>query len=413
MSVTRLRYLLRPREVTNRTSLQVLSVYRDHGVIPKDSRSDNFNKTPEDIARYQEVRVGDLVVNKMKAWQGSVGISAHHGIVSPDYLVCAVDSTVNSRFMHHLLRSKQLAAEFGAKSKGIRPAQWRLYWEDLAEISVTIPPTDEQRRVADFLDAETARIDRLAKLRASQAETLWARYQSHLSEVAQVLSDRHGTVKVRHVLQRIEQGWSPQCEDRPVKDDEWGVVKAGCMNGGVFDVTQHKALPAGATPELRYRLRAGDVLMSRASGSVDLIGSIAVFPHDLPSQLLLCDKVYRLRMDRTRMTPYFTAFMLRTLQVREQIKLGISGAEGMANNLPTATVTNLPLPDAPLTEQANIVKDLDGAWQTVQETRQKLSEQLKVLAERRQALITAAVMGQVDVATATGGEHALCALRSR
>jgi type I restriction enzyme, S subunit len=171
MNTVRLRYLLRPREITNRTDLQVLSVYRDHGVVPKDSRSDNFNKTPEDITRYQEVRAGDLVVNKMKAWQGSVGISNHHGIVSPDYLVCAVDPSVDSRFMHHLLRSAPLAAEFGARSKGIRPAQWRLYWEDLAEIAVRLPPYKEQRRIADFLDAETARIDSLTATQ-SQARTV-------------------------------------------------------------------------------------------------------------------------------------------------------------------------------------------------------------------------------------------------
>ena len=397
MSTIRLRYLLRPREVTNRVNLQVLSVYREYGVIPKDSRSDNFNKTPEDITRYQEVRVGDLVINKMKAWQGSVGISTYHGIVSPDYLVCSVDSAVDSRFMHHLLRSRILASEFGARSKGIRPAQWRLYWEDLAEIPINLPSVDEQRRIADFLDAETARIDQLAKLRAAQAEALGSRYQSQLSNVAQALSGRHGTVKVRHVLQKIEQGWSPQCEDRPTNDGEWGVVKAGCVNGGTFDSAQHKTLPEGIAPELRYRLRASDLLMSRASGSVDLIGSIAVLPDNLPHQLLLCDKVYRLRMDRTRMSPHFVAFMLRTLQVREQIKLGISGAEGMANNLPTATVTNLPLPDVPLSEQRSVVNELDNAWSAVQETRQKLREQLNVLTERRQALITAAVTGGITV----------------
>src|SRR6185437_5462158 len=132
----------------------------------------NFNKTPEDVSRYQEVRVGDLVVNKMKAWQGSVSISAHHGIVSPDYLVCSVDSSVDSRFMHHLLRSALLAAEFGSRSKGIRPAQWRLYWEDMAEIPINLPRLDEQRRIADFLDVETARIYGVQRARDRQIEVL-------------------------------------------------------------------------------------------------------------------------------------------------------------------------------------------------------------------------------------------------
>lgn len=96
------------------------------------------------------------------------------------------------------------------------------------------------------------------------------------------------------------------------------------------------------------------------------------------------------------MTPYFVAHVLRTLKVREQIKLGISGAEGMANNLPTATVTNLPLPDVPLPEQGNVVSDLNDSWQTVHNATQALKQQLAILSERRQALITAAVTGGIS-----------------
>ncbi len=56
---------------------ELLSVYRDYGVVPKSSRDDNFNTSSEDLSKYQRVSVGDLVVNKMKAWQGSLGISNH------------------------------------------------------------------------------------------------------------------------------------------------------------------------------------------------------------------------------------------------------------------------------------------------------------------------------------------------
>lgn len=267
----------------------------------------------------------------------------------------------------------------------------------IRDFRIPLIDVDEQRRIVDFLDDETARIDKLAKLRSAQMDGLAKRYQSRLSRTVHNLGDRYGVVKVRHVLQRIEQGWSPQCEDRRINEGEWGVIKAGCVNGGIFDAGQHKALPTGVKPELRYRLLPGDLLMSRASGSVELIGSIAVMPDDIPSQLLLCDKIYRLRMDRTRMIAPFVAFMLRTLEVREQIKLGISGAEGMANNLPTATVTNLPLPNVPLSKQAQVISDLIDAWRAIQDTTQVLKQQLTVLAERRQALITAAVTGGIAV----------------
>jgi type I restriction enzyme S subunit len=81
--------LFRREKRTNFVEEPLLSVYRDHGVIPKDSRDDNFNKASEDLSAYQLVEASDLVINKMKAWQGSVGISNHRGIVSPAYFVAS------------------------------------------------------------------------------------------------------------------------------------------------------------------------------------------------------------------------------------------------------------------------------------------------------------------------------------
>ena len=74
----------------NRADAIVLSLYRDYGIVPKDSRDDNYNVTSLDTSGYKYVEVGDLVVNKMKAWQGSIAVSDYEGIVSPAYHVCQI-----------------------------------------------------------------------------------------------------------------------------------------------------------------------------------------------------------------------------------------------------------------------------------------------------------------------------------
>lgn len=155
------------REIDDRghPDLEVLSVYRDLGVVPKAGRDDNFNKTPEDLSSYKRVRVGDLVVNKMKAWAGSMAISPYDGIVSGDYMVCEVTDTVEPRFLHHLLRSRPVFSEIAARSSGIRPNQWRLYWDDLRRVHVALPPLPEQLAIAHYLDDETARSDQLVNRR--------------------------------------------------------------------------------------------------------------------------------------------------------------------------------------------------------------------------------------------------------
>lgn len=146
----RLKWLLSTSRTRASGSEEVLSVYRDYGVIRKDSRTDNFNRTPEDVSNYLVVRPGDLVVNKMKAWQGSLGVSEFHGIVSGDYEVLRpTNKEVDLRFLHFLLRSRRLVNEYAIRSKGIRPSQWRLYWQELSEIEIPLPPISTQKAVAE------------------------------------------------------------------------------------------------------------------------------------------------------------------------------------------------------------------------------------------------------------------------
>ena len=158
----RLRFLFSPSDVRNRPDERVLSVYREYGVIPKDSRDDNFNQTPENVERYLLVRPGDLVVNKMKAWQGSLGVSKYRGIVSGDYEVLRpTTERLLPEFAHSYLRSARMVAEYAVRSKGIRPSQWRLYWRELADVEVPTPPIAEQERIVQIIATETARIDEL------------------------------------------------------------------------------------------------------------------------------------------------------------------------------------------------------------------------------------------------------------
>jgi len=94
---------------------------------------ENHNVIPEDLSNYKVARAGNLVINKMKAWQGSLGISAHQGITSPDYVVYAPDHDEDSRFVHYLLRAQAMADVYRSISNGIRPSQWRLEPENLVD----------------------------------------------------------------------------------------------------------------------------------------------------------------------------------------------------------------------------------------------------------------------------------------
>ena len=171
--VEKIKYHLRIRGQKNMGDRQVLSLYRDYGVIPKDSRDDNHNVTSEDTSTYRFVRVGDFVVNKMKAWQGSVAVSQYEGIVSPAYYVYEfTDNLFNKRYFHYLLRNKTYTTEFMRLSGGIRVGQWDLPAEAFENTVVLLPPADEQKEITDYLDNKCAQIEELISAKQSQIEAL-------------------------------------------------------------------------------------------------------------------------------------------------------------------------------------------------------------------------------------------------
>lgn len=110
-------------------------------------------------------------MNKMKAWQGSIAISEHRGIVSPAYFVFEVSKSVYSRYIHFLMRSAPLVAAYNRISKGVRVGQWDLEPQEFRKIPILLPPLEEQRRIAAHLDREIQQIDvlltQLGAIRAS------------------------------------------------------------------------------------------------------------------------------------------------------------------------------------------------------------------------------------------------------
>lgn len=181
--VEKIKYHLRYRGTRNPGNAQVLSVYREYGVIPKDSRSDNHNVTSEDTSNYRYVRTGDFVINKMKAWQGSMAISEYDGVVSPAYYVYEFhDGVFEKKYFHYLLRNQMYAAEFLRVSGGIRVGQWDLSSTDFENTKVSIPTIKEQKEIAAYLDTKCKEIESAIADKKHQLEVLSAYKKSIIYE---------------------------------------------------------------------------------------------------------------------------------------------------------------------------------------------------------------------------------------
>lgn len=142
-------------------TLELLSVYREYGVIPKASRNDNKNVESENTSKYKVVHTDDLVINKMKLWQGSLGISNFNGFVSPAYIVAHNEFDGNLRYLNFFLRSPLVKTYYNRISYGIRVGQWDSDFYDFKQLIVPIPPKDEQNQIVRYLDWKVSNINRL------------------------------------------------------------------------------------------------------------------------------------------------------------------------------------------------------------------------------------------------------------
>ena len=152
-----------PKSIKNTEGEVNLSVYRDYGVILKDSRDDNHNRVSEDTSNYKLVEPGDFVLNKMKCFQGSLGVSEYRGIVSPSYTVLRPKKTIHNKYFHYLLRSEPYRQMYESLSYGVRIGQWELHFHDFKEIPSLYPPLEEQKLISRYLDQKTSQIDLLVE----------------------------------------------------------------------------------------------------------------------------------------------------------------------------------------------------------------------------------------------------------
>lgn len=370
------------------------------------------------IARFS-LKEQDVIVTKDSEEPTDIGVPAYvpndiDGVVCGYHLAIFRPDTerLYGGFLHWALQSADVHAHYSMAATGI--SRYALSVSDLGSTPLRVPPLEAQTRIATFLDEQTARIDVLIaeKERLQSVLEEWrgaelaricfgtdAATEATGNDWISALPKGWRVVRLKHVVRGVEQGWSPECESRTAEGDEWGVLKAGASNGGRYRDTEHKALPASLKPLPELEVRAGDVLVSRASGSADLVGSFA-FVYETRPRLMLSDKNFRLRFSpEPPLMPELLAWMCNTGTVREQVRQYVSGADGLAKNIGAGSLREIWLALPPHGLQERLVTELQQVTFKLDLLQKHVVEHISRLREYRSSLISAAVTGQLDIDT--------------
>ncbi|MFG2404604.1 restriction endonuclease subunit S [Streptomyces brevispora] len=332
----------------------------------------------------------------------SIGFSAIMGqemATSQDFATWTCGSRLDSRYLLHTLRG--MAPDLKRVATG--STHKTIYMPDIEQLRVPLPPVDEQRRIADFLDAETARIDALSVARQKQIERARERFTSLAIERTGRTHLRTGSLptgwtanQLRRVVSSVKTGSTPPSAEAEVWVEKTQIDAVPWYGPSSFD----GLLKLEAAAKFVPRKTIEDRIVPRfPAGSVLTIGIGAT-----------AGKVAYLDHEATG-NQQITALMPEQGVIGRYLAWQLwSATEELRTLAPYTTLPiinndflkSFPIANPPTSQQIAITSHLDLAAQNLHSLEQLGAGSSDLLAERRQALITAAVTGQFDVSTASG-----------
>ena len=408
----KLRQILTPVSERNRPELPLLSVVRERGVILRnvDSREENHNVVPDDLTNYKVVQVGHFAMNKMKAWQGSYGVSRLHGLVSPAYFVFELNS-VRSDFFHTAIRSRAYVPSFIQASDGVRIGQWDLSQEQMKETPFFIPSPDEQTAIVRYLDHADRRISRYIRAKQRLIELLEEEKQAIIHRAVTRGLDLDVPLKPSGVdwLGDVPEHWEVRRLVTSVQgciNGIWGSEPNGhqdlpCVRVADFDRVRFRVGLAEPTmraiaPSERNRrlLQSGDLLLEKSGGGDSQpVGVVMLYDHDV--EAVCSNFVARMPVAANCDSSFLTYLHSHLYAIRLNVR-SIKQTTGI-QNIDSSSYLSEPVAFPPFGEQAAIARYLDQATANIDAAIDTARREIGLLREYRTRLIADVVTGKLDV----------------
>ncbi|NJP29338.1 hypothetical protein FLW53_35095 [Microbispora sp. SCL1-1] len=381
------------------------------GVFLRDDLEISVWNPLSNTSNYKLVESDDFVIG-LRSFQHGISHSKVRGNVSPAYTVLRPGADVYAGYLKYYFRSSLLISQLANITQGIRQGQ-AIDIEAFRNLLLPVPPLWEQRRIADFLDAEATRIDRLIELRQRQLVILADRYASSISEITtpgiSASRDRNAkwpwlpvslqTARLGY-LARVQSGVTVhEARERSGEDAEFPYLRVANVQGERIDLSEVKSITIPVSMARRSMLQPGDLVMTEANGNPDNLGRGAVWHGELPN-MVHQNHVFAIRVNREYLIPEYVSALLAAAHGRRYFRFTATQV-GIATTS-SSKVLDFPVPVLSLDAQRHVVAECDRVRASVDRAKAALIRQVDLLAERKRALVTAAVTGQFDVASASG-----------
>jgi type I restriction enzyme, S subunit len=361
------------------------------------------------------VRHGDVIISTVRTYLQAIAPIENppeNLIVSTGFAVIRPKGNLfDARFCKYAVREKHFLWEVENRSTGVSyPA---INASDLADIRISLPDVETQRLIADYLDRETARIDELVAEKEKMLALLEEKRAALISRAVTRGLDPSAPLKpsnalwfdktplswsverLKWVIQSVSSGVSVNASDQPFEGDGFGVLKTSAVAGGAFIPGENKSVWDTEYDRIACPVTKNTIIMSRMN-TPNLVGESGYVAEDYPN-LFLPDRLWQISFDDNRVFVPFVALLLSSKEARHALSSMATGTSPSMKNLAIEEMSSLLVPVPPLEEQVSIYREVARRESITNPLRSEITNSLQLLKERRAALITAAVTGQIPV----------------
>ena len=404
----RMRYVFKERgEVSEDGTEELLSVSKYTGVRVRSTTTDREARAAS-LVGYKKCEPNDIVSNIMLAWDSALGVAFDSGIVSSAYEVYVPQQEIDPHFLDLLLRTPEYRVAFTIVSKGIVPSRWRMYTESFNDIQMILPPLKEQKQIGRFVSRVDENISRNIGNLETQISMLEEKRSAFITQALTKGLNPDVAMKNSGVngLGRIPEHWDLsqlRWIKKPGSSITYGIVQAGPdieggipyirvsdMSGDVLPQTGYKRTSEEIDDSYsRSRVLPGDLVITiRAS-----IGKTLIVPEYL-TRANLTQGTAKLSV-REDISNQFVFWALQSQPSLEELWNQSKGATFKEITLEVLRKHWIVLP--PFEEQLTIVEYVNKLTQIIDISKKLIQEKIVMLQEYRTSLISAAVIGKIDV----------------
>lgn len=351
---------------------------------------------PESFDTYQEIKPGDLVFrftdlqNDKRSLRSAV--TGFSGIITSAYLAFR-PKVIDSKYLGYLMRSYDITKVFYAMGSGLRQS---LKYSDVRRMPVLVPPIDEQREIADFLDRELAQLDILIQKQKLLKQLSSERRQATISKL---VTHGHGSNNSHWRLCRLKDVANIFASNVDKKTYDDGVQVRLCnyvdvyYNDRIVNELPFMEATASLQEIKKFQLKSGWVIATKDSESASDIGIAAYVEKDLPG--VVCGYHLSILEPSKDLNGLFLKYFLDCSETKNQLAQRATGLTRVGLGKNDFGTLRIQLP--PLEEQVSIAQEITAECERIDRLGIQTDELIAKLQERRRALINSAVTGKIDV----------------